>query len=441
MQLTDKDESLTLVNIYAPTNNEPTNQAALLTKVYGWLTTLEIQNIILGGDFNIQLDSIPPHSDSSIPRPTTTSDSYLYQLQILVDDYNLVDVWKKKNPNSKRGTFHRRAYSSRLDYFFAPEHLLPSVTGIGILPELLSDHCIVTMQINIPNIKRGPGYWKFDNRLLADDTFVQQMRNHISIITNEDLDNPMSVWEWIKYKIREFCIAFVVQRKREQKAMITGLEKRLQVLAEDHDLTGSLDTIAEAQYIKRELAEILQEKANKAIFKAKAHWTHLGEKPSSYFLGLEKRQSKARCVTALKDDSGNIISDSAEILTYQKKYFSEIYDEDPSQMQPIEELQLPSDESIQVTESHRNLINLPFTHRCFHDALKDLNHNKSPGSDGITPEFYFQFWDLLHIHFYESMMYSLGHGSLSQEQRSGIITLIPKKDQDQLKYYNYPDNY
>lgn len=51
-------EILTLVNIYAPTCNEPANKSALLAKVYTHLAGLEIQTMIIGGDFNIQLDEV-----------------------------------------------------------------------------------------------------------------------------------------------------------------------------------------------------------------------------------------------------------------------------------------------------------------------------------------------------------------------------------------------
>lgn len=79
----------------------------------------------------------------------------------------------------------------------------------------------------------------------------------------------------------------------------------------------------------------------------------------------------------------------------------------------------------------------PHSHREFQDALKQLNKNKGPGSDGITPEFYTTFWDILHIPFYESIMFFIDQGLLSQEQRMDIVTLIPKKSQDRLLLNNW----
>lgn len=429
-------ETLTLVNIYAPTSNEPSKQSDLMAKVYEHLADLEIQMLILGGDLNIQLDAAHP-SDSTPPKRPTARDSYLVQIRTLLDEYNLTDIWKAKHPNSKIGTFHRNNYSSRLDYIFAPQYTIPSVSSISIQPEPLSDHCIVSLKLRAPSNTRGPGFWRFDNTLLADARFVQEMKTTIQRVLNNDLDNPNASWEWTKFKIRESCMAYVLKRNRERNAMINTLEKRLQFLLDTHNLTDSSDTVSEVQSIKRELAEIAQERANKTIFKAKAHWTQLGEKPSAYFLGLEKRIAKHNSITALKKDDGQTIINPTDILAYEQEYFSTIYNEDFSQLRPTEELPVSQEEIPQVSPSHKYLINTPFTLRDFHLALKELNTNKSPGSDGITPEFYLTFWELLQHQFYESIMYSMEQGSLSQEQRTGIVTLIPKKDQDRLYLNNW----
>lgn len=90
-----------------------------------------------------------------------------------------------------------------------------------------------------------------------------------------------------------------------------------------------------------------------------------------------------------------------------------------------------------TSQSLKLILDLPFKPREFYTALKDLSHNKSPGSDGITAEFYIKFWDLLDESFFNSMSYSIDNGLLSQEQRTGLITLIPKKSLDRLQLSNW----
>ena len=63
-------------------------------------------------------------------------------------------------------------------------------------------------------------------------------------------------------------------------------------------------------------------------------------------------------------------------------------------------------------------------------SIKAMKNGKSPGTDGLTSEFYKFFWiDLKNI-LLDSLNYSLTTGLLSVEQRRGILTLIPKKRQE-----------
>ena len=73
---------------------------------------------------------------------------------------------------------------------------------------------------------------------------------------------------------------------------------------------------------------------------------------------------------------------------------------------------------------------------CEH-ALKEMQNQKSPGSDGFSAEFYKHFWPVLKEHYVKSINFSFGKGSLTDLQRQGIISLIPKqgKDIDSLAYW------
>ena len=63
-------------------------------------------------------------------------------------------------------------------------------------------------------------------------------------------------------------------------------------------------------------------------------------------------------------------------------------------------------------------------------ALKKLPNNKSPGPDGLTTNFYKFFWPDIRELLQESYSYSFINNTLTQDQRMGILNLIPKKDKD-----------
>ena len=73
---------------------------------------------------------------------------------------------------------------------------------------------------------------------------------------------------------------------------------------------------------------------------------------------------------------------------------------------------------------------------CF-EALKEMKNNKSPGSDGITTEFYKIFWTTIKTFYIKSINYSYTNGSLTTLQKQGIITLLPKKDKDLTSLNNW----
>ena len=60
-------------------------------------------------------------------------------------------------------------------------------------------------------------------------------------------------------------------------------------------------------------------------------------------------------------------------------------------------------------------------------ALKTTENNKTPGTDGLTPESYRYFWKLLGSFMVRSSNYAFRNGTLSISQRQGIISFIPKK--------------
>ena len=69
--------------------------------------------------------------------------------------------------------------------------------------------------------------------------------------------------------------------------------------------------------------------------------------------------------------------------------------------------------------------------------LKMLKNGKSPGTDGLPPEFYKFFWiDIKHL-VTDSLNYAFTKGEMSIEQKRGILTLLPKKDKNRLYLKNW----
>lgn len=70
-------------------------------------------------------------------------------------------------------------------------------------------------------------------------------------------------------------------------------------------------------------------------------------------------------------------------------------------------------------------------------ALAGLKEKKTPGSDGLSPEFYKFFWELLAPFLHRALIYVVQQGQLHISARRGVIVLIPKKHKDNLYIENW----
>ena len=73
---------------------------------------------------------------------------------------------------------------------------------------------------------------------------------------------------------------------------------------------------------------------------------------------------------------------------------------------------------------------------CF-NALSKFPNGETPGNDGLTPEFYKKFWNLLVHLLTDSLNCSYLHGELSNLQKQAIIRLIVKKGKDRRHIKNW----
>ena len=103
----------------------------------------------------------------------------------LLKSYDLVDIWRIRNPKTKRYTFRQNHFSGflqrRLDYIFVSNSLQESTKNVDILAALSSDHSPVFLNLTkCENIHKGNGFWKFNNSLLFHEEFKIMLKDHIS---------------------------------------------------------------------------------------------------------------------------------------------------------------------------------------------------------------------------------------------------------------------
>ena len=88
---------LSICNIYAP--NNPVQQDKFIQSLNEiLLSKVEIDNIIIGGDWNVTLERIDKKKGCVQWKPSPYRDKLL----LMMEELNLSDVFKKKNPSKKK---------------------------------------------------------------------------------------------------------------------------------------------------------------------------------------------------------------------------------------------------------------------------------------------------------------------------------------------------
>jgi len=208
-----QNSSFLLVNVYAP-NKLSEFYKSLKEKI----ASFENCEIVLGGDLNIMLD---PDFNGSGGNLDINKNS-IKELEELMVENELCDIWRLRNPNKKRFTWKQSKpiIQRRLDYWLISDHLQEDIEVVDILSSIKTDHKAIIIVLNsIPNNKFGPSFWKLNNSLLQDKDYVDMITKNIPLWLADVkyTTDPRVTWDWIKYKIRQESIAFSKAKARVRR--------------------------------------------------------------------------------------------------------------------------------------------------------------------------------------------------------------------------------
>ena len=127
----------------------------------------------------------------------------------------------------------------------------------------------------------------------------------------------------------------------------------------------------------------------------------------------------------------NEITNQKEILNEVRSFYETMYTNQAVDEEKMK--QMSKNITLKLNEEDKISIEGKITEYECTSALREMNNNKSPGSDGITTELYKIFWNYIKSFYIKSLNYSFENGNLSTLQKQGIISLLPKKILDNKK--------
>ena len=280
--------------------------------------------------------------------------------------------------------------------------------------------------------------WKFNKQLLEDLNYINLINTFYPKILDKykDVKSKKLLWEMIKMEIRSKTIQYSKNKRLNLKRKEIELQEEIQKLDQQicDNQYFNQNLLNNYELAKKELKDLYDSKGKEAMFRSKARWLEQGEKPTKYFFNLEKRNYDRRIVKELKDKNDQILTNFKDVNKKIEDHFSKILNSkivENENVQRVNFNQFAKDVVIpRLTNEEQIEMENDLTMEEIKKVLKLFQRNKTPGEDGFPVEFYEAFLDLLGGNLLDCYNEAFYEEQLSISQRRGIISLIPKGDEN-----------
>jgi len=419
-------KSVVVINAYAP--NTIIEKNTFFEKTIDVINNLRVDDLILCGDFNCVLNN-----NMDIISGEKHAAGMVEKFNDVLNRCDLQDVWRLFHLDEKEYTWSKRNpfIARRLDYVLSSSNVFDKVINCDIVSVPMSDHRGCLLVLKFTDTVRGPGYWKFNNSLLQDLNFVNQMNDVIEdyFLENSNDDDFQMLWELLKLRIKDFCISYSTMKSIERKNNLMNLYNKLNAI--DIEIGKKPDCLhlqGECERIKLEIELLEQYKARAAQTRARVKWIESGEKNTKYFLNLEKSKANGKIMDCVKNENGNIVTKQSDIMKVQQNYFANLYKKKVDGLDMTDKIDrfLNNTSLPNLLQEQRDCCEGEVSVGELLSALKQMKNGSAPGNDGITIEFLKCFWSRIQHLVTASFNFAFVSGSLSLSQRRAIITLIHK---------------
>jgi exonuclease III len=333
LDVTIEGRRITLANIYGPNEDDPN----FFLEIIKLIEDIPNDNRIIGGDFNCILDT---DKDKKGGCEDHANKAVRAVLLTYMEETELIDIWRSQHEEERIFTHHiskPEFIFTRLDFFMVSFGLASLVEKSSIKSKFQSDHSPVSITILFDSNKRGKGFWKLNCSLLQDPDYVTLIKNTITETMDiNKASNSMLLWDTIKLQVRGQSIKYGSQKKRSRDNILKALQRRLDSLEIRYNKNPNEEVKINITLVNEDINNIVEEKTRGAIIRSKITWYEEGEKPTKYFLNLEKRNFNRKVMNRLQLSNGTIIKDKDSIMQEQANYYKTLYTLQDDVMDPDE---------------------------------------------------------------------------------------------------------
>ena len=393
-----RDKKFRVVSLYAPNANPQRDE------FFAYVSSMVDPSLptVLCGDFNAVFDWNVDRVGSTPFYPSLDSS---VTLRALFQDCCVSDAWRLCHPSSTSFSWRKPdgSSSSRIDFIGVP------------------------LDVSIPDyIQRGPGRWLLNVSLLSDEAFLDIIRSFWASwqLQKSSFPSLQTWWDAGKCKIKGLAVAFSSKKKNASlvaRTLLSNLASHLKQRL-DCGLVASQDAYVSTL---TSLAELDLADAKAAKVRSRVRWAEDGEVSTAYFVRLEKKRGAESWFSSIKDDQGSVVADLDGIIAVWLSFYSQLFSACPTD--PVIQSDMLDRLSLSVPCSDVPLCEGLFSSEEVLIALQGMARGRSPGSDGLSVEFFVEFWDVLGADLVDVFNSSYRDDFLPSSSCKGLITLLFKK--------------
>ena len=277
----------------------------------------------------------------------------------------------------------------------------------------------------------GKGYWKMNSSVLNDNAYIKLIEQTVQRM-EQKLPSISAVdwWDMFILVVRNKTINYSTQKKYTEnevkKSILEDLEK---MEAIPTDLT--IEQKRQYNHLVQRHKKILEKEIQGYQIRTRGFPKYEIKEPDiEFYAKLEKRSYQKSVIGELMEEKGTLYSDNENIIKIATEYYTKLYT--PAPVHYIKQQTLLKNVDKKLTTQKARDLDKEITEKELQEAVNQLREGKSPGYDGITSEFYKQFWYLIKGHYLKYI--NLAKQTSFGEYRNISITTLIYKDKGEVYY-------
>ena len=347
-------------------------------------------------------------------------------------NYDLLDIYRIYHKSKTLFSYRNPRGATRTDRMYLTNQHKHYIKKFEYVPTMATDHLLSpVVTINLPiKIKWSSGLYCLNNSVISNIQFKTEIENFWQIWTQakSNFETILEWWYMGKCLLRDLCKSFSIEIQKTQKYDFNRNKIELEnlIATKNQNITHGKMIIE----LKQKIDNYYLQKCDGS--KIRSRITKIeNEKPIKTFFELENSRANDQNITQLKSETNpNIILESkSDILNVIETYYKNLWSRNyPEIDETIQDTYIENINSVKIDEPEAIDLEHLISEEEVATAIDQLNNDSSPGSDGLTSNFYKTFKYLLIKDLTEMLNNCFFKNEMSESMKDAVIKLIFKKN-------------